>query len=717
MKTTLLNLKIRNFLSFGNNITDIDLSQAGAYRIHGENRDTESANGVGKTTIINAIAFAIYGKSINGISKERLINTTNKSRTTEMLVQLSFDLNGDIYEVIRRRGKSTEIIVTKDGNDITPDSVSNADKFIESLFGVSFELFKRTAIFSGSDISFFELGAGKQKDIVEELLRIFGITEKADKLKVLIKDVEKDIAIKEAVIQQQEQAKALHEKHITDSEAAIENWEVENTSKIDQFKKDLDALKNINFDEQIKALNDTAEINTRIKTAEQDIVSAARIRDEKQKSKDKDVNALESINNNIDTMEARVKELEVVDIESQKKWFKEREATSTMLSEETSKVSSSERVINRTKEIIEELSKELSHLEDDKCPYCLQSMEDTDKKIAELKEKIKTEEALVSKSEDDITGFNKLIDELSTKVAEYDEKVQYKSFESIVKDETEYAALLKAIDDTPAAKESLEAEIKGLSIEIHEAEDERVKHKDELNAALAEYDAIKNNIDLVFKSADEAVATKSYHDNLKEKITDAEKESNPHTQLLESYKKESVQEIDYKGFDALQDNLKHHKFLLKLLSDKNSFIRKKIINNHISYLNKRLQTYLYEMGLPHMVHFGADLKCKISEHGRELDYGNLSGGEKQRLTLSLSLAFRDVMLALHNNINVLFTDEIDGGRIDSAGIDSIIRIIKRKVADDNIGAYIISHRPECNDRFDKEIYLVKENGFTNVVDR
>jgi DNA repair exonuclease SbcCD ATPase subunit len=108
------------------------------------------------------------------------------------------------------------------------------------------------------------------------------------------------------------------------------------------------------------------------------------------------------------------------------------------------------------------------------------------------------------------------------------------------------------------------------------------------------------------------------------------------------------------------------------------------------------------------------MSCTVSEYGRELDFGNLSSGEKKRVNLSLSLAFRDVLHHLHSRVNCLLIDEIDAS-LDGSGVDNVFKLLKTKVRDDGLSLWIISHRPEAVGRFDRSVTVRKENGFSRIV--
>ena len=85
-----------------------------------------------------------------------------------------------------------------------------------------------------------------------------------------------------------------------------------------------------------------------------------------------------------------------------------------------------------------------------------------------------------------------------------------------------------------------------------------------------------------------------------------------------------------------------------MLTKPDSYIRKLIVEQNLKYLNNKLQKYLLDLGLPHSVKFLNDLTVEITELGRDLDFDNLSRGERNRLILGLSWSFRDVF----ENLNI-----------------------------------------------------------------
>jgi len=151
---------------------------------------------------------------------------------------------------------------------------------------------------------------------------------------------------------------------------------------------------------------------------------------------------------------------------------------------------------------------------------------------------------------------------------------------------------------------------------------------------------------------------------------------------------------------------------MKLLTNKDSFIRKRIIEQNLSYLNTRLGYYLTKLGLPHEVQFQPDLTVEITELGRELDFDNLSRGERNRLILGLSWAFRDVFESMNTPINFLAIDELVDSGMDSNGVEASLGVLKKIVRERNKNVFLISHRDELVGRVSHTLQVLKENGFT-----
>jgi DNA repair exonuclease SbcCD ATPase subunit len=211
----------------------------------------------------------------------------------------------------------------------------------------------------------------------------------------------------------------------------------------------------------------------------------------------------------------------------------------------------------------------------------------------------------------------------------------------------------------------------------------------------------------------EAIKHSSQIDTIIKQIEDKSNETDPYQEQINEMESQALQEISFDKINQITKTMEHQKFLLDLLTSKDSYVRKKIIDQNLSYLNSRLTHYLDKIGLPHQVVFKNDLQVEITELGRELDFDNLSRGERNRLILGLSFAFRDVWENLYAPVNTLFIDELIDSGLDTMGVENAIAILKDMSRRRHKSIWLVSHREELAGRVPNVLKVVKENGFTS----
>ena len=216
-----------------------------------------------------------------------------------------------------------------------------------------------------------------------------------------------------------------------------------------------------------------------------------------------------------------------------------------------------------------------------------------------------------------------------------------------------------------------------------------------------------------YDSIDEAYNHQNSLQDLKRQLDQTIKKENPYQEQIVELTETAIQKIDYVKLNELEDLYRHQDFLYKLLTAKDSFIRTRIIEQNLTYLNQRLAWYLGQVKLPHTVVFLPDLTVQIEELGRELDFDNLSRGERNRLILSISWAFRDVWEGLYQQVNLLFIDELIDAGMDASGVESAMAVLKDMSRTQNKNIFLISHKDELVSRVNSVLKVVKENGFTN----
>lgn len=579
-----LSISLRNFLSYGNNTTVINLDRPGTTLIVGENLDNTSngtsANGVGKTSIINALAYAVFDKSVSDISKDNLINNINKKH---MEVVVEFEKNGDVYRVVRARKMKAGpdgnyVHLYKNNEDITPDSVSNTNTLIEKIVGIPYELFVRIVMFSASQTPFLDLPvkshyAANQTDMIEHLFGLTSLSDKANILKEQIKETEHRIEGHEIRINALKQEHARHIEQIKTAKSRVINWEKQTATTIEELKEKLQLIEEVDFDQQRLLHEELKKANTLLNESL-----------EEQRSAEKEIKKILSTKNDAED--------------------------------------------------------KLKHLRDDRCPFCMQEFKGVDK--------IKELETLVSKALEDVQIFESKLETIDSNVESF----------------------------THNFKE------------------------------------IKSRITV--QDIEELIETKNHSASIRQKIEELEEATNPYLEPLEELEDMKLDDIDYSIMDELNKKVEHQRFLLKVLTKKDSFVRKVLLNKYLPFLNARLSEYITALGLQHRVEFTHELIAEISQFGRKLDFGNLSAGQRARVNIALSFAFRDVLQSLHAPISICLLDEVLDVGLDAVGVQMAAKMLKRKARDEKLSLYIISHRDEIDSAFDRTLTIQMEKGFSFV---
>ena len=574
-------LTVKNFMSVGNQTQAVDFEGEQLTLVLGENLDqggddSGSRNGTGKTTIINALSYALYGKALTNIRANNLINKTNSKG---MLVTLQFEKDNNNYRIERGRGPNFFKFYINNQEALVDESQGDSRQTqddVNTLLGMSHDMFKHIVALNTYTEPFLSMRVNDQRQIIEQLLGITILSEKADALK-----------------EQTRQSKdAITEETLKINAIQTANEKIEGS--IDGLKRTQRAWIAKNKQDQDK------------------LVSA------------------------IDELEHLDIETELDSHEKLSNWTDHNNAILALRKE----LGTLEPALLRATKSVEKAEKEIAELEDATCYTCGQELH-ADKKaeIAERKGKELADAGL---------------------------------YQSEVADKLE--GVVKALEEI--------GDINGKPTTFYDAAKEAYDHR--------------NNVD-----------------NLKKALEDKKVETDPYEAQIVDLSESALQTIDWAVVNELTSYKEHQEFLLKLLTNKDSFIRKKIIDQNLAYLNNRLTYYLDKLGLPHQVLFQNDLNVEITQLGQDLDFDNLSRGERNRLILGLSFAFRDVWESLYQNINLLFIDELIDSGMDTAGVENSLSVLKKMARERSKNIYLISHKDELIGRVNHVLRVVKENGFTS----
>jgi len=680
------NLTVKNFMSVGNATQGIDFDRSDLTLVLGENLDLGgdgSRNGTGKTTIINALSYALYGNALSNIRKDNLVNKTNSKG---MLVSLEFDVNGKDYKIERgRKPNVLKFYVNHEEQAATDEAQGDSretQEAIERVLGMSHDMFKHVLALNTYTEPFLSLKANEQRAIIEQLLGITLLSERADRIKELNKQTKDAITQEEFRIRAEQEANKRIEEQIESLRRRQTLWKNKYDSDLATLVTQYDDLSKIDIAVELAAHKDLGAWSQLCSQKETRDALIARSTAWQQRH-DTEVQAASRayLDKNRISIETELAN-----------W-----AALAAYNQKARDIAELEKLIARcvadeSKEVklIDKLKAEIAELQNHKCYACGQDFhDDSHEAVLAAKEKALQEAALQALATNtqwiEHTDALLKLGELGAKSATH-----YKTEAEAIRHSSELNSLkqtldLKEAESDPFAEQLAELEavtVPPMPVTHYDTESEAIKHSSQV-------------------------------DNLLTQITNKHAETDPYGEQITDMQQKALQTVSY---DALNDLVRvqdHQDFLLKLLTSKDSFVRKKIIDQNLSYLNSRLTHYLDRIGLPHTVKFQNDLSVSIEELGRELDFDNLSRGERNRLILSMSWAFRDVWESLYHPINLLFIDELIDNGLDTQGVENALAILKKMSRERNKSIWLVSHREELAGRVENILKVVKENGFTN----
>ena len=164
MSVTFISVSWKNFLSTGNSPTTIQLNRSKTTLVQGH-------NGAGKSTMIDAITFALYNKPYRKINKAQLINSLNGK---DCVVEIEFAAGNDTYRVVRGI-KPAKFEIYKNGTLLNQDAanVDYQEMLERSILKMNYRTFLQVVVLgSGNYVPFMQLNASQRREIIEDLLDI-----------------------------------------------------------------------------------------------------------------------------------------------------------------------------------------------------------------------------------------------------------------------------------------------------------------------------------------------------------------------------------------------------------------------------------------------------------------------------------------------------------------------------------------------------------------
>lgn len=393
-------LRFKNFLSTGNKFTEIKLNETNTTLVLG-------SNGAGKSTMLDALTFVLFGKPYRKINKPQLINAANEK---DMVVEVDFSIGRKEYKIVR--GMKPNIFeVYIDDVMLDQDSrMKDHQKYLEeNILKLNYKSFTQVVVLGSSNFTpFMQLSAADRRRIIEELLdiKIFSIMN--DLLKVRKSDNKDQIAqvgMSEEIASEKQRLAKKHKAELeTNRQSRIDSIQSiisEDKSAIARIQSDKDELSAkietlrkgiINYDSDVKKLDQAKSFHSRISANRRKSSKFVSFLSTKSSCPTctQDINkefkdsTLTEHNSKIEEYDSAIDELDTKVQALTEKMKKYKEALDTITKWERS-ISSKESAIRTHNRNIERQEKEINAIKEQKG-----SVEDIEKELEQIKREIET---------------------------------------------------------------------------------------------------------------------------------------------------------------------------------------------------------------------------------------------------------------------------------------------------------------------------------------
>ncbi len=710
------NIKIKNYKSYGDEETVIDLSGNSVKLVYGN-------IGAGKTTFVDGIIWCLYGESLVNI--DEVINRKNKKNCK---VEFNFYIKDDYYSITRYRKHEEygdEVVVFKNHRNISPVKKKDSQELINSIVGMNHKAVISSVMFSSEIyISFLRVKEAKRLEVLDSVLNMNVFKKWNDTTRKMRAPVEEGYEVAVKQIEKLEYGRETLENSIQEYKDnskkqlfKLKKEKEELLGSIQRLKNELDEYERIDWEKEIETCENHKKVSDNNGPIKKDI-------DVLKKSL---ASIGKELNNASEDYGKKTEELKRVSNIDFNKEMKKRESWASnmekaqeikALERGLSSLASIEREISKLDKEINSIDSDMAKTKESVCYTCghvldkektdsfILKLEDKKKKLLENIDRLEKEfnntdlentriiqEIDVLKSEminiDGMVLDEKELFDLRTK--EQRLKTEISSLEKDIvrfqSEEKKYREELKRkegvlLEDVPSSRYTLEF--------LKELKEEKLKKELEISKA-------KDSVESINKQA-KTVYSKEYVEGLEEKITKV----NSMIEQVEKTRKEKAEE------------LKYYNYLMKILSNKDYGIKKYIISKMIDIFNKNVNKYIplfFDRDIK--VEFDKNLKDTIYENKQEINFNSFSSGEKS--LLDISIAFSLYMLVkdfFSSDIRFLVFDEILDRNVDEEGIQSILQVINELAKDNSI--MVISHRAELQESFERKIHVYKEDGFSKV---
>lgn len=705
-------IELRNFLSYGDYVTRLEVANLGPVLILGEidsEDNTKSSNGAGKSSLLAAFIWCLFGRIIvNPNPGDRVVNWFN-GKNCYVKIKTANDL-----EIIRTRAcdGQSELILRQNGDDKTKSTNQNAQKKISELFGLNYDIFTSSVFCGQFGKSFLEMSPIKRKETIEKLLGLDRLNQYADIAKNKYQQVEHDQETTRSKIGLLRADVERQQNHLTENKQKQDFFENERSDRLKRIQDKIQEVKNQKTEidlPDMTSLKRKWDLANTISTKLEKYRSRINQNQLKICSLDE---LLEQFKHSLKNYQNwNYSSLDLNELKKQHELFEQASIKLKELSDLFSEARSEIKHFDKEKKLLETKLDDWDIKSNTNCNSCGQliSGEHAYHQMSCLKSEISQLEqrrhkaVLKSEKLEEAIQIIETVKRPDTSLAEAERINQVSSRIS-----KEVKSLNNSISKTDGERQNLVEENKNLDTIIKSTLDkfENLKPKITIDQA----HQLQSSLNIL----------KEREENLFAQYQSITQEGNPYvkiiadlTEVIKKLEDElNEHDIELKNLDVL---FSHYKYIYRSYNDRRK-IKSWLLSELIPFLNDRVHYYLDMLGVDIEVKFSSTLNAETDKW----DYEFCSGGERKRIDLAIMFGLYDLYVSIYGQqCNIMVLDEVDS-RLDNHGIEAFAEIVNDICTNNDrprpSTIFVISHKQELISMFPSQV-LIKKKGTFSYIDQ
>jgi DNA repair exonuclease SbcCD ATPase subunit len=708
-------LEIRNIKSFGDVTQRIVFDDLpGITLIMGQNNDvvdTNSRNGCGKSSILDALCFVLTDKPLKkNKKKEGLVNRKYKKNGVVTLL-FEHTHRGVVYEGLISRGIAPSfchfylkpIGVEGDLQSVTftrtRDSMAQTTADIIAFTGMTANVFRQVMLVASKQPSVLELENSEQANLCEMIFGFEFLSEKGVAIKKQRDLLERQLELVKTKIDERKIGREQQIKQIERLEIAYAQFETDKKNKLESMEDQIKTFEGMDFEAEQARWDIIAKYEKELQDIKAEITRLNCAITKLKQDKSQVINTLGSDR-------FRLEKLKNADPTPFILSYDQFVEAQNKIQKYTGEIKTFEADLVKERTALNNLINEIEK-HTDNCPTCHQTWPDQEARANHIVQLA----GLMESHETNIKTLAFEVERLNMGIGE--EKLFLRPNSDVFKSRDDAVSVGAAIKEIEQGISRLEQQAEKYEQGIVDADGQNQKYNTDGDHRQKE---ITREMDqCFFKSEHEFRESFRKVETLAASLETLISGNNPHLKTLEDAKNHLPDEVDDAEVKELKKQIDHRKYLEKRLTNKNSDIRRGVMQIWLPRLNEEVYKNLEAMDLPYRLLFNDDFTVSTIDTSEETDFALVSSGEEERAIIAVALALRKVYEGIHGSINLFCVDErLDSG-LDDPGAARAMSVLKAYSDTSHKSILLISHKKEMMDYADRVMTVVKEAKESRIV--